>query len=147
MSPLARADAALLGWFQSVVDFAQRRPPVLARWCLLASTLMVALRWAVEPPTALWMVLVGLSTLILLFATYSDFVFALVAGPLWYRVTVAGYIVLLAVLTGLVLPPDPVRGLRLLDLLCMLAYIYFAACRPPKPRPPRRVASLARGAA
>ncbi|CDN87346.1 hypothetical protein BN948_01768 [Hydrogenophaga intermedia] len=146
MKLLDRIDAAVLGWHQDVVDFLQRRPVVLGRFCLTATALLHFACWFLKTPP-LWLValsLLGLLVMSGLVATEGMYaVFGRIAAARYVQL-VAGMLHLVASPFG---EPELVRGLVVLDWMASTAYFYFMACRPPRPRPPRRAASLARGAA
>lgn len=152
---LSRADAALLAVVQDLVDLLQRRPVVLARWCVAAMVALRLAQWLVlGPPSAPVLAALshGLAWLVLLVAAASDRLLAEVFGTPAVRKFVLVLAVLFIAFIGvppvlLGVEPDPARGFLLARELFSVAYFYLASCRPPRPRPPRHVGSLAGGRA
>lgn len=146
---IRRLDAAFLGLLQGLVDLTGLRPAALARLCALGLAAIAVARWALGsvPP---WDPVVGLLLcgLLALFTRVEAFFAAL--GAAWYvRVFFAAWLLLVDMLLVALasIEPSPSRALGTLSTVLLLSYYGFAACRPPRPRPPRRAASLAGGGA
>lgn len=147
---IARADAALLAWHQDVVDLVQLRPAAVCRWVLAVTMALTFWHWFLKPPSGLSLAFAGVSMLALWVATLSDGVLAMVFGMPWLRCFHLG-LFLLQTLAAVYLAfrglSDPARGVSLLVAASMLAFVYFAGCRPPRPRPPRVAGALSGGRA
>lgn len=147
---IARADAALLAWHQDVVDLVQLRPAALCRWVLVAMVALNAWLWWLKPPSVASLALAAIALLGMALLTCSEWLLAAVFGQAWIRrlhMVLFVAMVLFAVLVTAVLEPEVHRGVSLLCSSAGLAFVYFAGCRPPRPRPPRLAGALSGGRA
>lgn len=131
--------------FQTAVDLAQRQPAWMVRQCVLAGAVVAFVRHLTEPGHALWVTALGALCALMLFAfTFRAEWVAALGGLLPARVL---SLMFLAMSTGqVVLSGERYIAVMLGDLLSM-GLFYFAACRPPRPREPRRKLARAGGAA
>lgn len=146
-------DARLIAAHQWVVDLTQRQPAWLARQCCLLGLITVAVRYAIMGH-ALWAAAVTvLAFTALAVLTLSPGRFHGGCSGFWLRLL---FLLTLCIDTGLLLlalllpvPAETVVRFTLgcLPDLCLIAFHYLAACKPPRPRVPRPRGRLAHGGA
>lgn len=135
MSALARIDSAVLGWHQDLVDALQRRPLWFARLCFAGIAVCELGLHAVTTTTLFAKVASAVLLLLLFVDTRSES--ALVRGPRSRGPRLFGAAMVLFFLLLAALYPAPARAFHLGTVVLLTAFMNFAACRPPRPRPPR----------
>lgn len=144
-------DKALLHWHQDLVDMLQRQPVQLARVCAMVYAPCVFLLWFMHDSPFGWthyvvMAIDVLAVTLLCIGALSAFVLAIVGADAFIVRCVLVVCLSLVVLLSTIAP-----GLNnvpaMLRSVAGVMYFYFAACRPPKPKPPVRKMITAPGAA
>lgn len=146
-------DSRLIAAHQWLVDLTQRAPAWLARQCCLLGFVAVAIRYAIMGH-ALWAAAVTMIAFAGIAAiTLSPGWFHSMGRDLWLRsiflAVLAIDVALLLLALLLPVPHETVARFTLgcLPDLCLVAFHYFAACQPPRPRAPRPRGRLVHGGA
>lgn len=145
---IAAIDTRVLAAHQWLVDFTGKDPRWLIEQCayaLLVSGLLRAM--LADGVPGWWRFMAAVSTMMLAFWIYLDvkrplFLAATARSVGWRRV----FLVMTAAFAPFVYLSEPaLSALRVANDLAFLGSFYFAACRPPAPRPPKRRLTLAGG--
>ncbi|WIY40460.1 hypothetical protein QRO08_09675 [Paracidovorax citrulli] len=148
-------DRWLLAQHQHVVDWVQRSPGWLSEQCALMMAVLTLVGAALEQDWgAVGLALVGLSLgciVVLFLVAREPVVLAAMgarSGLRWGLLALL--LVRLTLLVLLLASGLEVRRYMLFSVVSgvgLVAYVYFAACRPPRPRLPRQRIAAASGAA
>lgn len=146
MGLMARADSAVLDWHQDVVDALQRQPLWICRRLIPAIAACWLARFALQEAPATWVSVVSaVVSVFALWLTCQSAAFLASVGVfrfIRYVFLVLACVDVAAALALAFSAPAPINAVDTLRSLLFTAFYYFAACRPPRPRPPRRAAAL-----
>jgi hypothetical protein len=152
---LRELDRWLLAQHQHIVDWGQRSPAWLAEQCALMMAVLTLVGAALEQDWgAVGLVLVGLSLgcIALLFLVAREPATLAAMGAVsrlrwWLLALLLVRLMWLVLLLALGLEIRRYMLFSVASGVGLVAYVYFAACRPPRPRLPRPRIAAASGAA
>lgn len=136
MKALQIIDSRFIALHQMLVDHFNHKPIELARHCV-AVIAMCSIFWvafAFDPSKSFgWLLLVlsAMSPLFFLCCCLSPVLFSMLGGMPVLRLI--GFMVLAVEINGLTITPLS-SAIDSTQALAMLSFLYFAACRPPRPK-------------
>lgn len=142
-------DRALINHiYQPIVDWSQKRPVWWVRRSLEASCLLLALLQVVGDGRSPWVTVFAILGSVMMWRTVdSDFLAAVIGAIRWLRVLYLSLFLFRAAFLALAAfagdEGSPVAALDQIAIFVGMSAFYFAACRPPAPRPPKHRTRLA----
>lgn len=136
MKALQLIDSRFIALHQMLVDHFNQKPIELARHCVTVCA-MCTIFWvafAFDPSKSFsWLLLVlsAMSPLFLLCCCLSPVMFSMLGGMPFLRLI--GFMVLAVKINGLTITPLN-SAIDATEALATLSFLYFAACRPPRPK-------------
>lgn len=136
MNPLRSIDGYVVSAHQMLVEYFDQKPVDLARHCVtvFAVGTIFWVTFAFDPSRSSGLILLagsGLSSIFLLYCSLSPMLFSMLGEMPVLRLI--GFIVLAVKINGLSITPVN-SAIDAVSALAMLSFLYFAACRPPRPK-------------